>query len=278
MRILYLDCFSGISGDMTVAALVDAGANKNYIERELKKLHLETCELKWRNVVKCGVSGLKFDVVPDLQQPSAQHRHYSEIIKLIAGAGLNERVTSLSLAIFEKIGKAEGKIHQVPLENVHFHEVGALDSIIDIVAAALAIDSLKIDRVFASPVPLGSGTVQCDHGFYPVPAPATLELMKGIPVAPAPYRMELTTPTGAAIISVIVDDFMGGLPPMIVESIGYGAGTRDLPQQPNMLRAIIGHAEQLKTAVTPFHAQPHEHNHDHHHEHNRHHLNVNGHN
>jgi len=270
MRILYLDCFSGISGDMTVAALADAGADRGYMESELQKLQLEPYTLHWKTVIKCGVSALKFDVVLDPEHPPVHHRHYADIVNAIEKAGFNERVTTLSLAIFEKIGKAEGKIHHIPLEKVHFHEVGAIDSIVDIVATALAIDSLQVERIFASPVPLGSGTVRCDHGLYPIPAPATLEMMRGVPIAPTSHRKEMTTPTGAAIVSVLADDFHDGLPPFIVESIGYGAGTRDLPQQPNVLRAIIGEAEQLRTAWQPFkqHEHNHSHGHDHVHEHN----------
>lgn len=240
MRILYLDCFSGISGDMTVAALVDAGADKSYIEKELSRIKLEPYSLEWKRVVKRGISSQKFDVILDPSHPPKHHRHYSEIVKVIQSAGFNARVTLLSLAIFEKIGIAEAKIHDIPMEKVHFHEVGAIDSIVDIVGVALAIDSLQIEKIYASPVPLGSGTIHINHGIYPVPAPATLEMMRGVPIASTNYSLELTTPTGAGIISGIVDEFSKSFPPMIVEAIGYGAGTRDLPNQPNVLRVVIG--------------------------------------
>jgi uncharacterized protein (TIGR00299 family) protein len=240
MRILYLDCFSGISGDMTVAALVDAGADKLYIEDELGRIKLEPYSLEWKRVMKRGISSQKFDVLLDPNHPPKHHRHYSEIVKVIRGAGFNERVTALSLAIFEKIGMAEAKIHGITMENVHFHEVGAIDSIVDIVGVALAIDSLQVEKIYASPVPLGSGTIHIDHGIYPVPAPATLEMMRGVPIASTNYALELTTPTGAGIISGIVDEFSKSFPPMIVDAIGYGAGTRDLPNQPNVLRVVIG--------------------------------------
>jgi uncharacterized protein (TIGR00299 family) protein len=226
MRILYLDCFSGISGDMTVAALVDAGANKTYMEEELSRIKLEPYTLNWKRVVKRGISSQKFDVLLDPHHSPKHHRHYSEIVKVIQAAGFNSRVTALSLAIFDKIGAAEAKIHDIPIEKVHFHEVGAIDSIVDIVGVALAIDSLQIEKIYASPVPLGSGTIHIDHGIYPVPAPATLEMMRGVPIASTPYSFELTTPTGAGIISGIVDEFSKSFPPMIVESIGYGADTR----------------------------------------------------
>ncbi len=240
MRILYLDCFSGISGDMTVAALVDAGADRSYIEEELGRMKLDAYTLEWNRVNKQGISALKFDVILDKSHPPKHHRHYADIVKMIREAGFNERVTSLSQAIFEKIGIAEAKIHDIPLEKVHFHEVGAMDSIIDIIAVALAIDSLHISKIYTSPVPLGSGTVRMGHGIYPIPAPATLEMMKGLPIASSPYSVELTTPTGAGIISGICHEFSKSIPPMIVEAIGYGAGTRDMKEQPNVLRVIIG--------------------------------------
>lgn len=276
MRIVYLDCFSGISGDMTLAALVDAGADAAYVEQELAKLGAEPFTLEWKRVVKRGISALKMDVHPDPNHPPTHHRHYADIVRMIHGAGLSARATALALAIFEKIGVAEGKIHGIPLDRVHFHEVGAIDSIADVVGVALALDSLDVERVYASPVPLGSGTVNCDHGIYPVPAPATLEMMKGLPIAPTPYQMEMTTPTGAGIIAGVVNEFSKGLPPMIVESIGYGAGTRDLPNQPNVLRAVVGRSDPYMSKWQPHHehaVEPHSHHHhhdDHHHHHGGH--------
>ena len=267
MRIVYLDCFSGISGDMTLAALVDAGADRDYIEEELAKLKLEPFTLQWKRVQKKGISALKIDVLTDPDHPPKHHRHYSEIVEHITKAGFNERVTGLSLAIFQKIGAAEAKIHGIPVERVHFHEVGAIDSIVDVVGIALALDSLQAERVISSPVPLGSGTVRCDHGIYPVPAPATLEMMRGLPIAPSRHNVELTTPTGAGVIAGAVHHFAAGLPPMTVESVGYGAGTRDLPDQPNVLRVIVGHKERYagNWVLPPEHHREHDH-HDHHHE------------
>jgi pyridinium-3,5-bisthiocarboxylic acid mononucleotide nickel chelatase len=273
MRIVYLDCFSGISGDMTLAALVDAGADRDYIEQELSKIQIEPFQLEWRRVNKRGISSLKMDVQLDPNQPPSHHRHYSEIVKMIEAADYNDHVKALSLAIFEKIGVAEAKIHGIPLDQVHFHEVGAIDSIVDVIGVALALDSLQAERIYCSPVPLGSGTVKCDHGIYPVPAPATLEMMKGLPIAPTPYTMEMTTPTGAGIVSGIVHEFAKGLPPMIVEAIGYGAGTRDLPNQPNVLRAVVGTVDpylskwQVQHGLTQLQQQAHEHAEHHHHDH-----------
>ncbi|MEI7025014.1 LarC family nickel insertion protein [Paenibacillus sp. y28] len=287
MRILYLDCFSGLSGDMTVAALVDAGADRRYIEAELKRIEIEPFHLEWSTANKRGISALKLDVLTDPAFPPNRHRHYSEIVRLIQQAGFNERVTRWSLAIFERIGIAEGKIHGIPVERVHFHEVGAIDSIADVIGVALALDSLGIERIYCAPVPLGAGTVKCDHGLYPVPAPATLEMMKGLPIRPSSYAVEMTTPTGAGIASGIVDEFCPGLPPMYVEAIGYGAGTRDLPLQPNVLRAVVGTLDESAPPwagkYAPYTRTPssgHEHSHghahvnsghEHSHEHSHHH-------
>jgi pyridinium-3,5-bisthiocarboxylic acid mononucleotide nickel chelatase len=275
MRILYLDCFSGISGDMTVAALVDAGADKLYIEEELGRIKLDPYSLEWKRVMKRGISSQKFDVLLDPNHPPKHHRHYSDIVKIIRGAGFNDRVTALSLAIFEKIGMAEAKIHGITMEKVHFHEVGAIDSIVDIVGAALAIDSLQVEKIYSSPVPLGSGTIHIDHGIYPVPAPATLEMMRGVPIASTNYALEMTTPTGAGIISGIVDEFSKSFPPMIVDAIGYGAGTRDLPNQPNVLRVVIGKIDPFigKWQVTHEHLAG-----EHHHQEEQHHHKEHQHN
>lgn len=243
MRILYFDCFSGISGDMTLGALIEAGADPEQISKELAKLNCEPFTLSWHKVVKTGIASTKVDIVTDAGQAPAHHRHYSDIKKMIKEAGLREKTEAYSLLIFDKIAAAESKIHQIEIGKVHFHEVGAIDSIADIVGTAAALDLLEIDRICASPVPLGSGTVKCQHGHYPVPAPATLEMMKGLPIAESRHAKELTTPTGAAIISAVVQDFCDAIPPMIIEAIGYGAGTIDLPDQPNVLRAVIGKAE-----------------------------------
>lgn len=273
MKIIYLDCFSGISGDMTLAALVDAGADQAYIEKELAKIRIEPFTLEWRRVNKRGVSALKLDVHLDPEQPPKHHRHYSEIVDLIVRAGFSERATALALAIFEKIAVAEAKIHDIPVERVHFHEVGAMDSIVDVVGVALAVDSLEAESIICSPVPLGSGRIHIDHGHYPVPAPATLEMMRGIPIAESPIRKELTTPTGAGIVSGIATGFKASLPSMIVDTIGYGAGTRDLPDQPNVLRAIVGHTEPYLDKWHTHHElhqvehSHHEHAHHHQHEH-----------
>ncbi len=171
-----------------------------------------------------------------------RHRSLSEIKRIISSSGLSERVKARALAIFERIGVAEAKIHNLPLESVHFHEVGALDSIVDIVGACVALEAMQIDRIIASPLHVGSGTFKCAHGTYPVPGPATAELLRGVPVYAGEIAGELVTPTGAAIIATLAESY-GPLPLMRIERIGYGAGTRNYPKFPNVLRAVIGRLE-----------------------------------
>lgn len=273
MRTLYFDCFSGISGDMVIGALIDAGADPVQMEEELKKLRIdEEYNLSWGKVVKNGITSTKFDVSltsesEETHEHSHSHGHehshshghehdhnhnhshvphnhhgsrtYKQIVEAINEANFNESVTNMSLAIFKKIGEAEGHIHGIPLDKVHFHEVGAVDSIIDIIGAAILIDQLGIETVQSSAIPTGYGHIHIDHGIYPVPAPATLEILKGVPIASINIRSELATPTGAAIAAVLAENF-GSLPPMTVESIGYGAGTKTFENHPNILRIIIG--------------------------------------
>lgn len=243
MKTLYFDCFSGISGDMTIGALLDAGGDPTHLDTELKKLHMEEeYELKWNKVVKNGITSVKFDVVlthEEHHHHHHEHRSYLDIVKLIEAAGFSEQVTETALNIFKKVGEAEGKIHGMPLSDVHFHEVGAVDSIIDIIGTAILIHQLEIDVVKSSPIPVGSGRIHIDHGVYPVPAPATLEILRGVPIAESELKAELTTPTGAAIVAVLAEAFCT-LPAMKVKSIGYGAGTKQFPNHPNVLRVVIG--------------------------------------
>ncbi|MEB2628158.1 LarC family nickel insertion protein [Peribacillus frigoritolerans] len=282
MRTLYFDCFSGISGDMVIGALIDAGGDPVQMEEELKKLNIdEEYNLSWGKVVKNGITSTKFDVIltsKSEQTPEHSHSHaqehshghshshehehshghernhihvphthhssrtYKQIVEAINEANFNESVANMSLAIFKKIGEAEGHIHGLPLDKVHFHEVGAVDSIIDIIGAAILIDQLGIESVQSSAIPTGSGHVHIDHGIYPVPAPATLEILKGVPIASKDIRSELATPTGAAIAAVLAETF-GSLPAMNVELIGYGAGTKTFENHPNVLRVIIGETQ-----------------------------------
>ncbi|PAE41452.1 LarC family nickel insertion protein [Bacillus sp. 7884-1] len=319
MKTLYFDCFSGVSGDMVIGALIDAGADPVKLVEELKRLKIEDeYELKWKKVIKNGITSTKFDVVlvnhdhdhthdhghththdhnhdhdhthdhghththdhthdhghththdhnhdhehahthehahihdhdhahghthshdHDHDHHHHDHRSYKDIVRLIEEADFSQQVKDTALKIFKKIGEAEGHIHGVHLENVHFHEVGAVDSIIDIIGAAILIHQLEISVIKSSPIPVGTGKIRIDHGIYPVPAPATLEILKGIPIEHSEVRFELTTPTGAAIIAVLAEEFCS-IPSMKVSSIGYGAGTKTFKDRPNVVRVIIG--------------------------------------
>jgi pyridinium-3,5-bisthiocarboxylic acid mononucleotide nickel chelatase len=338
MKTLYFDCFSGVSGDMVIGALIDAGADPVKLVEELKKLNIEDeYELAWKKVVKNGITSTKFDVVlvnnehghthshdhehehehghthshdhdhehghthshdhdhehghthshdhdhehghthshdhdhehghthshdhdhehghthshdhdhehghthshEHTHDHHHDHRSYKDIVKLIEEADFSQQVKDTALKIFKKIAEAEGLIHGVPLEKVHFHEVGAVDSIIDIIGAAILIHQLEISVIKSSPIPVGTGKIRIDHGIYPVPAPATLEILKGIPIEHSEVRFELTTPTGAAIIAVLAEEFCA-IPSMKVRSIGYGAGTKTFKDHPNVVRVIVG--------------------------------------
>ncbi|HKX29545.1 MAG TPA: nickel pincer cofactor biosynthesis protein LarC [Blastocatellia bacterium] len=257
-RTLYLDCFAGASGDMFIGALLDCGLDFNHLRGELAKLGVEGYELSLTRVDRSGISASKFDVLLTGEKPSAGHHHHhdhhhdhhdhahrslSGIQRLIQSAGLEPRVKERALTIFQRLGEAEAKIHNVPIEAVHFHEVGAIDSIIDIVGACIGLDALQIDRIISSPIHVGYGTFKCEHGTYPVPGPATIELLKGAPIYAKEIEGELLTPTGAAIISTLASGY-GHLPLMRTERIGYGAGTRTYPKFPNVLRAVIGRLEE----------------------------------
>jgi uncharacterized protein (TIGR00299 family) protein len=244
MKLLYLDCFAGISGDMFLGALIDLGVSEDALRAELAKLKLPGYTISTRRVVKQNISATKFDCIEashPVMKHGHDHRSYTEIAGMITGSGLSENVKRRALSVFKRIGEAEAKIHSVPLEKIHFHEVGAVDSIVDIVGACVALEILGVDEVQASPPRLGSGFVETAHGKFPVPAPATLELLKGLPVQSSNEPVELVTPTGAALLAEFCSRF-GAMPAMSIEKIGYGAGTRDLEKTPNVLRAVLGEA------------------------------------
>lgn len=235
MKLCYFDSFSGISGDMTVGALLDAGADWKALQDALHSLELNA-QFRLEKTKRKGIAASKFSVDGGEQKA---HRHLPHIEKIIRAANLTERARNNALAVFRKLGEAEAKSHSVPIEKVHFHEVGAVDSICDIVGACVALDLLGIEEVRSSRINVGSGTVNTEHGVLPVPAPATAEMLRGLPIYSAGPEAELTTPTGAALISTLAVGF-GGAPAIRMLSQGFGAGDKDFPGQANVLRVLVG--------------------------------------
>ena len=271
MRIAYLDCFSGISGDMFLGALVDAGVPFDLLQDTVAALDV-AASLELSRVDRNGISASKVDVVvngkkdmpreefwaeeqatphphlanghdPEAKTSHIHGRHLSQILKIISAATISATAKSTAAAIFAALGEAEAKVHNVPVEKIHFHEVGAADAIVDIVCAAVGAEALGVDRILASPLNVGGGTVKCAHGVMPIPAPATLELLKGIPVYAGEVQKELVTPTGAAIVRTLARGF-SGLPAMTVEMTGYGAGSRNFSGHSNVLRLVVGHTAE----------------------------------
>jgi uncharacterized protein (TIGR00299 family) protein len=281
MRIAYLDCFSGISGDMLLGAMVDAGLPLDVLAHTAESLNIGA-RLEARKVMRGGIAGTKVDVVTSESRnhghdhpPSHDHDHNHEhghshhhphdhdhghahqhhrslstILGILASAPLAEDVRNRASAAFRLLGEAEAAIHSIPVEQVHFHEVGAIDTIVDIVCAAAGAAHLGIDRWIASPLNVGSGTVQCAHGTLPVPAPATLKLLGDAPVYASGLPMERVTPTGATILRMLNVEY-AALPACRVQTSGYGAGGRDTPVEPNLLRLIVGDAEAAQPAIEP---------------------------
>ncbi len=299
MKVLYYECFSGISGDMNLAALIDLGVDQEFLINELSKLNLnEEFNLEIKKDTKNGISGTKFDVILTRPEHSSHkhlsdikniinnsgpvldeseyhhnahrhlsdiedivnhsipaldesehhnnaHRHLSDIEHIINNSDLSENVKKLSLEIFMKIAVAEAKVHDKPIEEVHFHEVGAIDSIVDIVGCAIAIDYLAPDKIICSPIQVGGGFIKCAHGLIPVPVPATVEILKNMPLRYGAVLFETTTPTGAAILAAITDEFVEK-PDFLIEKIGYGLGTRVM-EIPNVLRVCLGSLYDFKT-------------------------------
>lgn len=283
-RILYFDCFSGISGDMTIGALLDLGIDQDLFLAELNKIHLDEFKIEIKKGLKKGISGTDFTVHLTHQEHSHEehihkheddhthehhhdhshghehtHEHHhtekphdhahtrnlSDIYKIIDSSDLSEYVKTASKKIFLIVAEAEAKIHAKTIDEVHFHEVGAVDSIVDIIGAAICMEMLQIDEILCSEINLGSGFVHCEHGVFPVPAPATLEILKSVPVYSKNAKKELTTPTGAAILKALCSDF-GSLPEFIIEKTGYGLGKRDM-ETPNVLRVIVGKKKSPST-------------------------------
>jgi uncharacterized protein (TIGR00299 family) protein len=297
MRIAYLECFSGISGDMFLGALVDAGVRPQLLEDTVAALAVGA-KLQITRVIRSGISATKVDVWVDGEkdmpreeywakqdaahthshdhphghdhdhgnhehaagdgssvETSAPHRHdhvhrgLKEIRKIISSASISESAKKTAISIFEALGAAEAKIHDVPVEEIHFHEVGSVDAIVDIVCAAVGAEALRVEEIICSSLNVGGGTVKCAHGNFPVPAPATVELLKDAPVYSSGVQAELVTPTGAAIAKTLVRRF-GSFPEMNIEKSGYGAGSRDFPGHPNVMRLVVGEAASTLAAKT----------------------------
>jgi uncharacterized protein (TIGR00299 family) protein len=236
MKLVYFDCASGISGDMTLGALVDLGVDLEQLNAAIASLGLPDCRLTTVEVRKNGFRAVQVTVE---YPPEHKHRHLHHILEMIRGSSLTPRQQELAARIFTRLGEAEAKVHGVAVEKVHFHEVGAADSIADIVGTAVGLDLLGVERIVASPVPTGTGKIRIAHGECSIPAPATAELLRGIPLATSHVEAELTTPTGAAILAALADEF-GPPPAMTIQRIGCGAGQRELEGQPNLLRLLLG--------------------------------------
>jgi hypothetical protein len=234
MRTLYFDCFAGASGDMILGALVAAGADARALREQLALLDVAGFEISFETVERSGIS-------------ATHHRHLSAILKIIEGSRLSDAVKARASRIFERLGEAEARVHNVAVERIHFHEVGALDAIVDVVGACVGFELLGVERFVSSPLHVGSGTVEMAHGRFPVPPPAVVELLRDAPIYATDIKGELVTPTGAAIISTVCAGEFGALPPMRVAASGYGAGTRQYKDFPNVLRVMIGETDEAVT-------------------------------
>jgi len=239
MRTLYFDCFAGASGDMILGAMIAAGVDKDVLHEHLSRLNVAGFDIKFETVTRSGLSATYARVETAHEH---EHRHLSDIKKIIENSGVADRAKALSIEIFTRLAAAEARVHNEPVEHVHFHEVGALDAIVDIVGAAICFDLLKIDRFVSSPLHVGSGTIEMAHGRFPVPPPAVAELLQGVPFYSTEIVGELLTPTGAAIITTVCKEF-GPIPQMTTEALGYGAGTRQYKDFPNVLRVLLGETE-----------------------------------
>jgi len=238
----FLDCFSGVSGDMFLGALIDAGWPEAELKSLPERLGLEGTRIDVEEVKRQGIRGIHVRICGLGPQP---FRNLGDVEAIFAGSDLSPAIMRRSMGIFTLLAQVESRVHGCPLETVHFHEIGAVDTILDIVGAVSGLAYLSIERLFCSPIPLARGWVECEHGRIPLPAPACAELLKGIPVCEADGGWELVTPTGAALIKVLVDDFRT-FPEMCIKKIGYGAGSRDIPQQANLLRIWLGEPRSLE--------------------------------
>ncbi|MDR4497711.1 MAG: nickel pincer cofactor biosynthesis protein LarC [Candidatus Scalindua sp.] len=247
MKIAYFDCFSGVSGDMILGALLHAGFTLHKLEGELRKIKIEGYELGQKKVTRSGITGTKFDVFIHQRKTSREGDHkrtFKTIARIINDSALDENIKKDSIRIFENLAKAEARVHDTSPDDVHFHEVGAVDSMIDIIGSVIALHALTIEKVCFSTIRTGTGVITCDHGTFPIPAPATVELLKGYTVTGTDIPYELTTPTGAAILTTLGES-VKMCPEISLSEIGYGVGCREIPQIPNLLRVMIGETTSL---------------------------------
>lgn len=247
MKIAYLDCFSGVSGDMFVGSLLDAALPLEELTRTLSGLKLNGYTISAKREERHHISGTRFTVA--VQEKSHKARHLRDIREILESSDLPPSVVVRAGSVFEKLAIAEGKIHNISPDEVHFHEVGAVDSIIDIVATMVGTHLLGIEKFFASTIPVGSGMIASAHGNIPVPSPATIALLKGVPIYSGGQDVEMVTPTGASLVTSLSSSF-GPVPPMIVESVGYGVGSRTLADRPNLLRILIGNDSDKENSET----------------------------
>lgn len=242
MRVVHFDCFSGISGDMTLGALFDLGVPTEPVIAGLMSFGLPI-KIVVEKVTKGGFAATQVNIVAPTDD---EHRHLSDIEAILKGGELTASQRDLALKIFRRLAEAEAKAHGIAVDEVHFHEVGALDSIADIAGSAIALELLGVERFTSSPVAVGSGTIKCEHGIMPVPTPATAELLKGVPLRPSLVKTELTTPTGAAILTSVVSEYVD-TPMMTIEEVGHGAGSKDFLEQPNLLRVFLGETPGIRS-------------------------------
>src|SRR5205085_1744121 len=241
MRTLYFDCFAGASGDMILGALIGVRVDQRELKEQLSLLNVSGYEISFETVDRSGISATRALVHTAHEHA---HRHLSHILKIINGSRLKDSVKERASLVFKRLGEAEARIHNVPVERIHFHEVGALDAIIDVVGACVGFELLGVERFVCSELHVGSGMVEMAHGRFPIPPPAVAELLKNATVYSSDIKGELVTPTGAAIISTVCQEF-GPLPKMKIARTGYGAGTREYQNFPNVLRVMIGHDETV---------------------------------
>ena len=252
MKIAYFDCFSGASGDMILGALMDAGLALEKLKAELAKLKLTHYDLKIEKVAKKGIAGSQAIVIVEEDHHHHHHRRLADIRTIIENSDLEGGIKEKSIAIFTRLAEAEAKVHKTSVDHIHFHEVGAMDAIIDVVGSVAGLAALGIEKIVCSALHVGAGTVECAHGTLPVPAPATVELIRGKPVYSTGVKGELLTPTGAAILTTLASEF-GPMPAMTLETVGYGAGNADI-SIPNLLRIAIGEATEEVKGLESEHA------------------------